>query len=412
MTQDVNMGAWFFQKMSFSRGITGAAMIMGFTLPCSADQWVDSDLRLRFEKSAVGPTSASVEDFDFRGRIAARPVLFSDTLKFRIEPQFSSINYIIGTSSTYDYSSMTFYQLWSQVRFADSFLLKLGRQELSFGSERLLGKADWSTYGRFFDGIRMDYFFWLTSISAFYSKISQTSGEVNLSGGPNAFNVIHDFFGAYLTFRPEWADAIDVYLFNDSTGDRSTNLTSYGLRLEKREKSFFSEFEGTQQSGTYSNLGQTSESQIDLELGPVFEVSEGLEVTIEYSRASKNYNQLFPSAHEFLGAMDYFGRRNIEDLAVHARLRMPEKWRAALEWHDFSMVDNSSGAAVYDISGGHTLPGGGSQDIGQEIDLSVGKKWRLCSLDGGAALFSPGGYFSSNGSYSTQLLYAEARIDF
>jgi Alginate export len=381
-----------------------------------AGEAADADLRLRFAKYDADPSiNSSYQTLEFRGRAGLNVNALDDSVEFRFEPQFSSINYIPHEMYAPNSDTAAFYQLWGEYKWNGQANVKVGRQELVFGSERVLGNDDWGSYGRIFDAARVDLFYTSTSLALFYSRIDQTGSSINVSGGTDAFDVAHDFYGAYLTFRPKWADAIDLYVLNDVNPNNSQplNLTTYGARVERRSSRLFVEIEATGQSGSYAGDYHSADNQIDIEAGPSFDIFNGLDLTLEYARATRNYNQLYPSPHEFLGSMDYFGRRNIEDMALHARLRV-DHWRAELGLHRFRVTDTSNGGTVYKTDGASPISGGDSTDLGTEISAVLEKKWVNMSLNAGLDFFFPGQYFNVSGQLdqTTSIFYFEGRHTF
>jgi hypothetical protein len=365
---------------------------------------VTGDVRLRGEyfsgSSAIGPSAFDREDTLFRARLALAPEYRDWSL--RVEPQFTNF-------ATYDsnptQSQSSFYQAWIQWSPRGPFEIKIGRQELAFGAERLVGRADWSLAGRSFDTARINLTHKLHSLTLFYARIDSASG------GPQSLGGNHEFYGAYLTMQPRWIDTIEFYVFeNDSeTLPKPLNLTTYGTRWDGRWQDVLWNLEATGQTGEVQGLA-LQDFQADTEIGRIFEIPRGLEVSLQYVYASKNFNQLFPSSHEFLGAMDYFGRRNIQDVEFNARLRLRSGWKGKLEVHQFYLADNSG--TPFGLTGGVPIPVHGTathaDEIGTEADLAIEKKWRHFSLSSGASVFRLGKYFAGSTAATTPTTFAWA----
>ncbi len=402
--------------MKYVLAVLSAAVIFS-SANVSAETIYSGDFRVIYDKYSFSPgVSSHGTALLFRARLGAEPHVFNDRLVFHFEPQFSSINYIVREPMIDDFSTSTIYQIWTLAKLKKNLTLKLGRQEISFGSERVFGTADWGPYGRFFDAARLDYYFNMNSVTAFYARIKQSSGTINRSGGANAFSVEHDLYAAYFRLHPRWVDAVDFYLASDTNGENHSvvNLATYGLRFENRTSNFFSELETTYQHGEYLGSEYKDSNQIDLEIGPVFDVYEGLDLTIEYARATEDFNPLYPSAHEFFGYINYFGRRNIQDIAGHARLRLEGRWHINFDAHSLSAVETSQGDTAYGSSGSTNVVGGRSKLLGTEFDATVEKKWRNVSAAGGAGYFSPGANLTSVGSnvVATNFYYLQSRYSF
>ena len=81
---------------------------------------------------------------------------------------------------------------WQPGRF---FGVKAGRQQLSFGSERVIGVSDWNYRSRVFDGGRLDLSYKAHLLSVFQMDVN------NDSGGAKPFGGKHQFSGVYLALK-------------------------------------------------------------------------------------------------------------------------------------------------------------------------------------------------------------------
>src|SRR5216117_1238628 len=200
-----------------------------------------------------------------------------------------------------------------------------GRQELIFGSQRLVGPGDFTQVPRTFDG-----------------------GE--------AIVRIADW-----TITPVWTQVVvvDKYRFNESTSDQKlfgvystgplhvlpVNLDLYWLGVNNARVSFNAtagreerqtlggrvwgkvgatgldfEVEGASQFGTVGR-GDIAASMATAVVGyslPVPRLSPRVYLEFDYASGDERpggdvgtFNQLFPTAHSFLGYIDYIGRQNI-----------------------------------------------------------------------------------------------------
>lgn len=100
----------------------------------------------------------------------------------------------------------------------DSYRLRLGRQEMSLGSTRLLGVRDGPNVRRAFDGVRID-----TALQNAHLQIF-ASNEVELEGGgfDNSSNDDESFWGVYSTWDFSHTDA-DIYYVGISRADAAYN---------------------------------------------------------------------------------------------------------------------------------------------------------------------------------------------
>lgn len=103
-------------------------------------------------------------------------------------------------------------------------LVRAGRQEVSFGDQRLVGSVNWSQQGRAFDGLR-------------YSRAMGEDASLDLVALQTAENsaaahtVNGGFFGAYAAFRSMNAGAFDGYGYlNTTSGGNPTRQATLGGR--------------------------------------------------------------------------------------------------------------------------------------------------------------------------------------
>jgi hypothetical protein len=85
------------------------------------------------------------------------------------------------------------------------------------------------------------------------------------------------------------------------------------------------------------------------------------------------FNHLFPLGHKYLGYMDLFGRRNIEDLNFQLNLQLHRDVTFQLWFHIFQLQNGND--IPYSVVMGPSpnnvpqLVPGGSRHLGEELDL-------------------------------------------
>ncbi len=126
--------------------------------------------------------------------------------------------------------------------------------------------------------------------------------------------------------------------------------------------------------------------------------------------ASRNYDQLFPTAHKWLGHIDLFGRRNVMGGVVHLSMVPTEKWKVKLDAHTLMRLKNTDGLSSIGAAGGAQLMGAGtglttvnggtsstSKFAGEEIDFTVSyKAMKHLSFASGVSVFVPFGFIKNN----------------
>jgi hypothetical protein len=157
---------------------------------------------------------------------------------------------IDGRAGTGDDAEM--YQAYIDAKelFGSPLQLRVGRQELSFGSEWLLGNGDSGPYftGLSFDGLRLTYQGETFSVDAFGAKLAENSpleedGDTDLYGVYASCKAVEN-----MTFDAYWLYVRDAFAgVND--------LHTFGLRAAGKIDGFHFEAEAAYQFGEMNKLG-------------------------------------------------------------------------------------------------------------------------------------------------------------
>jgi hypothetical protein len=234
-----------------------------------------------------------------------------------------------------------------------------GRQEMSFGSERIIGKEDWGTVaanaGRAFDGVRVTCEPTDTlTIDGFVAKVRE--------GIPLPIVWAHrdqDVYGVYASLEGLVGQCVDGYLIllNDTwsgmyPGNDPARFITLGGRMVGKLNALDYEVEAAFQNGDWGtdNLdgwafrGELGYTMEDMTWTP--------SLSAQYNWASGDHNPadghddtfrpLFPSAH--LGPQtDLVGWQNTSNVGVNLCLVPMEKWSAKLGYWLFYREDERPG---------------------------------------------------------------------
>ena len=124
-------------------------------------RWENRSNNYDFNSAVRSPTDGNWFENRFRFGVTVQPV---DWFTFYAQGQ-SSIEFnghratIPGTNAAEGDDYFNLRQAYVQIANYDvcPFGLKIGRQELSYGDERLVGTFDWSNYARTFDAAKLTY---------------------------------------------------------------------------------------------------------------------------------------------------------------------------------------------------------------------------------------------------------------
>jgi hypothetical protein len=265
---------------------------------------------------------------------------------------------------------------------------RIGRQELLYGSQRLISPLDWANTRRTFQGIK---FFWQNeqwSVDAFcVEPVIPRAGELDPSDHQQHFT------GLWTTYRPVKGQYIDMYYLNlDHSGstypatDGSKgvgNISTFGSRYAGAAGNWLFDFEGMIQfgyladrmlfagaatvSGGYNFTGLPFDPQVfigwDWASGDTNPGAGG---------AVSTFQQMFPFGHYYFGFIDDVGRQNIQDLNQQITL-WPTRWIACqVQNHIFHL--DSPKDALYGTNGAplrQDKTGSLGTYVGDEVDFTV-----------------------------------------
>jgi hypothetical protein len=328
-----------------------------------------------------------------------------------------------------DETNMDLHQGYADFRnlAGEPLSVRLGRQELSYGDQRLVSPLDWSNIARAWDGAKVRYAPGAWWVEGFATVIKE--------GGDAADD--QDFLGLYASYTGFAAHEFDVYVFgrvlhnNASPGetvpaavnDRSD--TTFGARMKGKESGFDYTAEGMIQRGEVG-VDDIKAWAAALTLGCTFDVVWKPRLGLEYTHASGDedpadgeigtFDPLFPFGHYFQGFADVFAFKNGRDLAVSLKVSPAETLSVHVEVHAFRLDEERD--AWYNFAGvsqRRDVTGAAGEEVGSEVDLharlAVGKHVKFW---GGWSRFFAGSYVEDTPGHSRDMnwLFLQMTVDF
>lgn len=287
---------------------------------------------------------------------------------------------------------LSVHQAYIQSSLSENSHLILGRQELAYGDHLVVGNVGWSNVGRAFDAAKVHTQFEKSWFDIFWSEVVES----------NNGSTDRSFSGIYANL--DWTSslkAFELYVFYDNDKSSKEN-TTYGNRIVWANDS------------TGVNLEYTGQSRDGFQADTTIhhKISGPLDLGVGYFYANKDYSQLFPTAHKWLGTGDFYSRRNIQGPRVFINYTWNEQWKSSLSFHSFNRVSDKDPA--YTFSGGAI--GAGSEvgsHIADEFDLSMNFNQNASvSYQFGGSLVSPGEYIKNaiGSNDSGEFFYVSASI--
>lgn len=280
------------------------------------------------------------------------------------------------------------HQAWVQVGDPEKspVAVRVGRQELAFGDQRLVGISPWLNAPRVFDAALATFRFTGVRVDTFASSVVNSVDDQmdhHKQGNP--------FYGSYASFSKLIPQAsIDPYFLwrlapvgyaatyaNGASGHLDEG--TFGVRIVgKLPASFDYGTEMARQDGTLGtrSIGAWAGHWVT---GRTFDVAWKPRIFLEYNYASGTANptgnsvgtfdQLYPSGHDKFGLADQVGWRNIKDLRTGAEAKPLRKLTISATFHDFWLADARD--ALYASTGAvvaKSLAGTAGTHIGEELD--------------------------------------------
>lgn len=307
--------------------------------------------------------------------------------------------------------------------------LRVGRQEMAYGKERILSKLDWSNQTRRFDGAKLMYKSPKLDVDAFwtkpvyfmtepYSNGYYTHINENMNRKIDHWREEQNFYGVHSTFKGLPDHAIDFYVLglndrgffvnaNNRPGD--LNVYTIGGRFAGKHGSFDYDIEGAGQWGKWdgddvkawmfgSDMGYTfSRAAMTPRLGAGFDYATGDDSPRDNTHGT--FNQLYPLGHAYLGYIDLMARQNMIAPNLNFTFKPHKSVTARLAWYHFWLDSNLD--ALYNASAipiRRNTTGSSGNDVGDELDATV--TWQIdvhSSVLVGWSHFWPSNFIDSSG---------------
>jgi hypothetical protein len=338
--------------------------------------------------------------------------------------------------------------------------LKVGRQELIYGEERLVGVVGWNNIGRVFDAAKLRWQSPWFGADFFVSR--------PVIPEDNRFNVDNDyeyFSGIYANTPLIPKHSLDVYFLSRNASGQAVaaepspqfpqpsarDIYTLGFRVKSNPgelAGFDYTVEAAGQLGNFRDARAGAPThRLDQRAwmavaqgGYTFEQAWGKpRFGIEYAHASgdsdphdnkhETFDNLYPSNHKFYGYMDLLSLQNIHDVRAIFQLKPHPRVSLALEGHGFWLADTHDsfyGANGVARGGTAATPGTGygvnptyDSFVGTELDAIAGVAvTRFAQVEVGYGHFFVGNYIQSSLSASTRgstdanWVYLQATVSF
>lgn len=266
--------------------------------------------------------------------------------------------------------------------------VRVGRQELAYGEQRLVGHVSWQNAARTFDGARVTVRGKALQVDVFGASVVRIlDSEFDRSGNGNRFAGVYAVAPALVpkgSVEPYAFWKRDGNLPGESGARGSLAVTTVGLRWVGRlpgnleyntDTALQTGSLGTDDVSAWAGHYQLRSPAIGktaFRVSSEFNYASGDEDPADGSRGT--FDQLYPTPHDKYGLADQVGWRNIRHLRAGMEVRPWKGLPLAANYHSWWLNEKRDG--LYNAGGtllARVASGAASAHVGQELDIQASK---------------------------------------
>jgi hypothetical protein len=291
-----------------------------------------------------------------------------------------------------DNSNVNIHEAWAKVHLSEKMGIKLGRQELVYDDQRLLGSVNWTQQARSHDALLVrfknagsDFQF---DLGGAYNQESE-----NVFGNTYALNNYKVLSYMWMNKQVGDIDASVLFLtdgFELQSGGTNFRYT-YGTDLNYNKEKW--QLNGTVYLQSGDDATRQKISAYMMAINGAYQVGS-LQVKAGYdylsggsvdddNPARNTFNTLYATNHKFYGHMDYFLNipantkgGGLQDLHFGAAYSVSEKTNIALTYHHLALANSitnpSNNTETLDTPLGSEFDFSLSYDMSDEVAFKVG----------------------------------------
>ena len=329
--------------------------------------------------------------------------------------------------------------------------LKVGRQELSYGDERLVGAFAWNNIGRSFDAAKVRWqnewvgvdFFTGMPVVPHDGQFDTPNSKDWLSGAyATSTSIPKTILEGYFLARNASREAINFDYAPQFPQPTARDIYTVGGRLKSKPgelAGFDYTVEGAYQFGDFAATAKTKRLNQDafmfvLQDGYTFAdvwATPRLGTEIDYSSGDSNskdnthgtFDNLFPTNHKFFGSMDLASLQNIQDFGVNLTFKPTARTSVAFMGNALWLADTHD--AFYNVGGAPRTTGGygihpnNDPFVGTEFTAVAGYALtKFAQVEAGYGHFFTGTYVNqslsspASGHHDADWVYVQTSIKF
>lgn len=312
---------------------------------------------------------------------------FGDRVRIYAEYIDAESNYENFAPRAIEVNRSDMQNLFADVKLADldggDLWARVGRQELLYGSQRLVSPLDWANTRRNFDGVNVFYRGTDWNVDGF-----MTHPIIADPRNFDSYDENQDFSGAFATYKGSKDQTVDVYYLhyrngNAAQGPNGLYFETVGSRWQGTVDEFLWDFEGGYQFGKDRDNGSHEASFAVAGLGRKFDRCWKPVLWFYYDYSSggdvlagrQGFDHLFPLGHKYHGFMDLYARSNIQTPNLLLTFQPREKLSAQLWYHYFFLESKNDTPYNINMTAFNPANAPVRAQLGQEIDSTV--QWNI-----------------------------------
>ena len=283
----------------------------------------------------------------------------------------------------------TISEAWAKMTFGKHFFAQIGRQQLAYDDERILGSQDWDMENFRHDALKLGYESWdlLHRVHLILAANQAKANRGDYYNGPMPYKNMEGLWYHYrLPMVPLDVSllALNVGYERGEDGHGRTNyLQTFGTDISL---SFGRPLSWNIHGSFYYQMGKTSLRQVEAfmasgNISYTFTPQRKLKLSAGYDYMSGNdydkpkwnaFNALYGSYHRFFGTMDFFGNTlscGLQDIKGSISSQICKNVRMDLNYH-YLMTATQVYGFKKDL--GHDIDVELTAKIKKDVTLSVG----------------------------------------
>lgn len=345
----------------------------------------------------------------FRLNATVRP---SSSLTFFIQAQDArAFNKTTGARAAPFRDTINLHQAYGESAIGSKAVVRIGRQELAFGEQRLIGALAWANVARAFDGGRVTIKQRVGQLDAFaVSVVTITPGRFDRSGNGNALYGTYESLTGIIpkqAIEPYFLWRESPNLATRAGGLAPLHQATSGLRVAGRLPAAFDySTELAIQRGSigaddvkawagHAVVGRSFIAALMPRIFGEFNYASGDTNSAGGPRGT--FDPLYPTGHDKLGLADQVGWRNIRHGRAGIEVKPAPKWQVAGSLHDYWLARPTDG--LYAASGARvarSVTGTAGTHVGREVDVQTTFVYSAqLQIAAGYAYLAPGAFLKN-----------------